>query len=434
MQNHNATRPAARIVRTSLLAAVAAGAILAVGTFWAPGIARAAEPAPLRTIHEQPSYVIANKGTELAVTRLGGHMAPVTFFRDGDKPVQPYYISPWQDEKPAELGAPVLAPLRGDFFCLPFGGNTEASGGEKHPPHGEIAGSEWSLVDTQTAGPVTSITLAIEPKGAQRQSDQDALAGRRAKRGLFARPGRRFRRSGAAGASCHAGHARARRERAAGVEPDPLRHDLPGTLQRPEAGRVSSAAARRRWTDLAKVPVAWKGAPDADLTRLPARQGYADLVQIINQPADKSAGPAWMTATFPDAGYVWFSLKDPAVLPTTLFWIENHGRHGAPWNGRNNCLGLEDVASYFAEGLAGSTQSNLLTAEGVKTALDLKADRPTAINYIQGVARVPEGFECVRTLEFAPGKVTLVATGGQKVTVPVEHEFLQSGRLTAAAR
>ncbi len=58
----------------------------------------------------------------------------------------------------------MLAPLRGDFFCLPFGGNADASGGEKHPPHGEIAGSEWTLVGGKKHGDVATLTMSIETK------------------------------------------------------------------------------------------------------------------------------------------------------------------------------------------------------------------------------------------------------------------------------
>jgi len=39
--------------------------------------------------------VIANSTVEMAVTQLGGHMAPVTFSR-GLKPFQLYHVSPWQ--------------------------------------------------------------------------------------------------------------------------------------------------------------------------------------------------------------------------------------------------------------------------------------------------------------------------------------------------
>lgn len=122
-------------------------------------------------------------------------------------------------------------------------------------------------------------------------------------------------------------------------------------------------------------------------------------------------------------------MKDPAVLRTTVFWMENRGRHGHPWNGRNNCLGLEDVTAFFADGLAASTRENLLTKEGVDTALTLRADQPTAVNYIQGVVKIPAGFENVQSLEFAPGAVTFISTTGQRVTAPVRHEFLKTGRL-----
>ena len=74
------------------------------------------DDARLATVASQLSWVIGNDEVELAVTQLGGHMAPVTFCRASGMPIQPYYINPWHDEKPDELPAPVLKPLRGDFF------------------------------------------------------------------------------------------------------------------------------------------------------------------------------------------------------------------------------------------------------------------------------------------------------------------------------
>src|SRR5260221_292924 len=104
----------------------------------------AQEKESVREIHSQPCFVLATKQVELAVTPVGGHMAPVTLYRDDKTPVRPYYVSPWQDEPSQKMPVPVLVPLRGDFFCLPFGGNAETVAGEKHPPHGEIAGAEWT--------------------------------------------------------------------------------------------------------------------------------------------------------------------------------------------------------------------------------------------------------------------------------------------------
>jgi hypothetical protein len=143
----------------------------------------ALEDPSLRTVHSQPSLQMMNPQVELSMTQLGGHMSPVTFYRDTDQPVQPYYISPWQDEPPVPMPVPVLVPLRGDFFCMPFGGNTEVVDGEKHPPHGETAGSHpgWAelpeascdlilLVDvyhefSKPEAMLTSMKKALKPHG-----------------------------------------------------------------------------------------------------------------------------------------------------------------------------------------------------------------------------------------------------------------------------
>jgi hypothetical protein len=229
----------------------------------------------------------------------------------------------------------------------------------------------------------------------------------------------------------HATLAMPEKEGAVRIATSPFRLGMtcPSLFGDPREREYQSLLPGARWTDLTKVPLWQKEAPDADLTRLPARRGYCDLVQIISEPWEKLKGPAWTTATHAEAGYVWFSLKDPEVLRSTVFWIENHGRHGHPWNGRNNCLGLEDVTSYFADGLAASTRENVLTREGVKTVVDLKAGQPFVVNYIQGVVRVPPAFDVVKTVEFAPGEVTFVSASGQRVTAPVKHEFLKGAPL-----
>ncbi len=57
------------------------------------------------------------------------------------------------------MPAPVLNTLRGDFFCMPFGGNSEAVNGESHPPHGEIAGNDWEIGETRRIGDVATLTI-----------------------------------------------------------------------------------------------------------------------------------------------------------------------------------------------------------------------------------------------------------------------------------
>ena len=386
-----------------------------------------AADAPSRSVHSQPSAILATKDVEVAVTTRGGHMAPVTFFRSSDRPVQPYYVSPWQDEAPLPMPAPVLVTLRGDFFCMPFGGNSAEVAGEKHPPHGEIVGELWEVVGTKQAGDVSTLTMEIDTKVRKGRvikelslvDGQNAVYSRHTIEGF----------AGRAPLGHHATLAMPEKEGAVRIATSPIRFGMtcPGVFSDPKQREYQALLPGAKWTDLAKVPVAWKGAADADLTRLPGRYGYADLVQLVNESSEKTGGPAWTTATFADEGYLWFALKDPAVLTTTVFWMENHGRHGHPWNGRNNCLGIEDATAFFADGLAASVSDNLLSKEGIATAVTLTADKPTTVNYIQGVVRIPEGFENVKTLEFAPGEVTFVSTTGKRVTAPVRHEFLATG-------
>lgn len=389
----------------------------------------AASAEELKTLHGQPSFLLSTAQTELAVTQLGGHMAPVTFYRDSPQPVRPYHISPWQDEAPSEMPAPVLVPLRGDFFCMPFGGNNKEFAGEKHPPHGEIVGQPWRLVRAAKSGEVATLVMEFETK----------LRPGRVTKELSLVEGQnviycKHTIEGFAGPvplGHHATLAMPDKEGSVRISSSPFRFGMtcPGLFSDPKKAEYQALLPGQKWTDLAKVPLAWKNEAEADLTRLPARQGYADLIQIFSEPWEQTEGPAWICATFAEQGYVWFALKDPAVLASTVFWMENRGRHGHPWRGRNNCLGLEDVTAYFAEGLAASAGDNLPKKEGVPTTLELRADKPTVVNYIQGVAKIPAGFDQVRKLEFAPGRVSLVSTNGQHVEMPLRHEFLRTGRL-----
>jgi hypothetical protein len=379
----------------------------------------------MKTIHSQPSWVISTKQVELAVTQLGGHMSPVTFFRDSSKPVQPYYVSPWQDEK-LKLDVPVLVPLRGDFFCMPFGSNVEPYNGEKHPPHGEVAGSVWNFVGTKTENGVTTLTLAMETKVRKGKvtkelslvEGENVVYSRHVVVGF----------AGKTTVGHHATLAVPEKEGSLRVATSPFRFGMtnPTLFSDPKQGEYQSLEIGARFTDLRKVPVMRKGEPDADCTSFPARKGFCDLLALFSEPVDV----AWVTATVQDEGYLWFSLKDPSALPATTFWIENHGRHSVPWNGRNRCLGLEDVCAYFADGLAPSARENILNKESVSTTIELSPNRPTSINYIQGVVKIPADFGAVKTLTFAPRSVTFISTTGKQVTATVRHEFLRTGKLS----
>ncbi len=379
----------------------------------------------VEVIAGQPSWVFESGEVRVAVTEKGGHMAPVDFCRSGGEPVQPYYISPWQGEGLA-VAPPVLEPLRGDFFCLPFGADCTVKG-VAHTTHGEPATETWSLRRLERSAGVTSLVLGMATtklpgrvtKTLALVEGHNAVYIRHVLEGYDVR----------ASLGHHA-------TLAGGEQPDALLLSTSSLLfgrvaPRPPAvfesgGEYNGLAAGAAFRSLERVPTVWKEMPFDSCASFPRRRGFCDIIQLYNKPA---AGPAWVAAVNAEAGWLWFALKDPAVQPSTLFWMENHGRHGSPWNGRNCCIGLEDVCGYFADGLAASIRKNDLNAKGIATALRLSPKRPTAVNYIQGAARVPRGFGRVVSALFDEGTVVFVGESGKKVEVPVRHDFVFTGRL-----
>jgi hypothetical protein len=390
-----------------------------------------ARAADLPVVHGQPSFVLENGSTQVAVTQVGGHLI-AAFDRASAAPIRPYHVSPWQEEQApgqSPIEPPILRVLRGDFFCMPFGANEEAVDGQQHPPHGETANGTWELVSQNGGDGVTSLTLAlatkVRPGKVTKQlalvDGQPVIYGTHVIEGF----------AGKTPLAHHATLAMPETEKMLRVSTSPFRFGLtkPNQFSDPAKREYQSLAINARFSDLHHVPQIFKDAPDADCTSFPARRGFADLLCVVNEPSTKTGGPAWTAAVDNEKHFCWFALKDPAVLPITVFWIENHGRHAPPWSGRNSCLGLEDVCGNFSDGLAPSLRENELTKEGVPTTIELKADQPTSIRYIQGAVRVPESFDIVKSIEFSPGKAKLISAAGPAVEVNVQHEYLSDGKL-----
>jgi len=380
----------------------------------------------VQTIRDQPSWVIRNDQIEIAVTQLGAHMAPVTFYRHDAAPVRPYHVSPWQGEK-LDISVPVLVPLRGDFFCLPFGGNGTPYRGEQHPPHGEIVGAPWTLLGVESAAGVTSLNLAIATKVRPGKvteqlslvDGQNVVYTKTTIEGF----------AGKTSLAHHAILAMPEKEGVIKISTSPILFGMtcPYPFSNAAQQEYQSLAIGAKFADLAKVPVIFKDRPDTDCTAFPARRGFADLLEVFSAPSKTT--PAWITAVNTDEHWLWFALKDPTILPGRVFWMENHGRYDSPWNGRNNCLGVEDGCTFFDQGIAESSAENVITRLGVPTSVELKGDKPFVVTYIQGVVKVPAGFDKVASVEFKPGTVEFVSTQGQRVSASVRHEFIWDGKL-----
>jgi hypothetical protein len=191
----------------------------------------------------------------------------------------------------------------------------------------------------------------------------------------------------------------------------------------PGSGEYASMPPGVFFGTLDEVPTIWKDPSTTDCSVFPAREGFVDIIQLF--PELPAAGePLWFTASVPDHGYLWYSLKSPEILPSTVLWQENHGRHGAPWNGRNSCLGIEEVLAHLASGLNVSAGENALTRKGLRTSMNLDGKNPLTVKNIQGVCRIPEGFDKVADARFESGKVIFRSEAGPTAEAVVNWEFV----------
>ncbi len=382
----------------------------------------------LRTVLGQPSWRIGNDDVEAFVTRLGGHVGPVTF-RTPRGVISPYSVAPWAEEDLPKSFPAVLRALRGDFFCAPFGANTRAWRGEQHPLHGEVAGSPWQFEGLERSGGCTTLRLSLETKirrgrveksimlrdGETAIYSRHVLSGMRGPMNLGHHPMLKFpEREGAALLSS---------SRIAWGRTSPER------FEDPAKGGYSSLKPDAPFSRLDRIPLAAGG--HADVSQFPARRGFEDLLMFVHEAAEDFA---WTSVVFPQERYAWFALKDPRVLRSTIFWISNAGRHYAPWNGRHDrVMGIEDITGYFAHGLAESAGPNSVNQAGFPTALTLNPRSPLTVNYIMAVAPIPAGFDRVRRILRAKTGVTLVSASGKRVAVPLDHKFLHEPSSTSSS-
>jgi hypothetical protein len=315
-----------------------------------------------------------------------------------------------------------LQSLRGDFFCAPFGGNEKAYRGEHHPAHGETASAPWKLESIKKSKAETELHLSLEIKVRPGRVDK-TLRLRRGETAIYCR----HVLSNMSGKMNLGHHATLKFPDAAGsglVDTSPISFAqvLPVAFEKPADRGYSSLKPGALFSRLDQVP-ALDGTM-ADISRYPARRGFEDLVMVAHEATPDFA---WTAVTFPEQRYVWFALKDPRVLRSTVLWISNGGRHYPPWNGRHvSVMGLEDVTAYFHLGLAESARPNPVSRRGIATHLSLKANTQLTVNYIMAVAAIPRGWGRVKTITPDPQGVTLHPTKGRAVHVPLDSNFLYS--------
>ncbi|MFK7851573.1 MAG: hypothetical protein AB8D78_11395 [Akkermansiaceae bacterium] len=365
----------------------------------------------METIYGAPTYSLSSDQVSLHITKEGGQMAPVTFKLNG-RTVSPYSISPWNPDEVDGNLPPLLKNLRGDFICLPFGPQ------ENGPPHGDTANADWSLVSKDARSIVLQIdtkdTAAKVTKSISIRDGHTALYLENKIEGLDGHwsygthPIIDF-------SSIPEGTGRL------SVSPFSWASVYPEIFSNPADGANQELKIGAIFSDLSEVPLTEGGT--TDLTRYPARPATDDLVMMVSKPASDHQPFAW-SACLMD-GYVWFSLKDPADFPATLFWLSNGGRSAAPWNSRHTSrVGIEEVCSHFCDGVDIS-RKDLLHNLSIPTTRSFSKDTPVTLRIIQAVAAVPGNFGMVKSIKpDGPENVKITDEHGAEVNVPLGWKFI----------
>ena len=373
----------------------------------------------------QPSWRVATASVEAYLTRLGGHLGPVTFDLGGRK-IAPYAVAPWAEERASDALPAILRALRGDFFCMPFGSNDTPYRGESHPPHGETANECWKLVALRHEQGMATLHASLDTRVRKGHVDK-YISLREDHHAVYSR----HAISGMGGPMSLGHHAMLKFPDEPGsgrisTSPFLYAQTAPEPVELPENRGYSILQPGASFVSLNSVPTIT--GERTDLSRFPARKGFEDLVMLVSDPYPQFA---WTAVTFPDECYAWFALKDPLMLRHTVFWLSNGGRHYAPWNGRHTgVMGLEEVTANFHYGLGPSAGDNPLRDLGIATCLELDEGTSLDVRYIMAVAEIPHGFDRVRSIKAQePGSgVLLKSASGMEAPVPVDVSFLRVTR------
>lgn len=322
----------------------------------------------------------------VSVEAPGAMIGPTAFILPDGRQVSPFHIAPWHDDAAVRAEGGMLAGLRGEWPCVPFGypfpsgdypeawpGEIEA-GAEVEHAHGFCSNTDWRFGPRED----DRITLAIdypEDHAVRRlireiRPDPDAPA-------LDIALTVEMRRASCEPLALHGCFALPRMTGAARIEPGGFRigRTHPAIVE-PEAPIF---AQNRSFATLDAVP--GRAGDKIDATRLPFAANGEDLLQL-----DGIEGPVSLANRH--AGYRMTFDWDRAVLPSLLLWYSNRGRSAAPWHNRHLCIGIEPVCSPFGMSPDMARADNPIAADGTPTCVPLSPDAPLTIRYRIAVSQI----------------------------------------------
>ena len=373
----------------------------------------------IKTNYGEPSYTISNDLVSVFITVQAGHLT-ASFHTGANETVNPFFIPPWWCEAQDQNLDEIINVLRGDFFCFPFGANEESYEGKKYAVHGKTANANWDFVSFKEQKRTKELILSMDLDYEEGRVDktitlcenEPIIYNRHTINGF----------TGKIPIGHHPTLQLPNREGAGIIDiSEPLAgFTTPEPIEDPKMGGYSQLQPNYEISDRSKV-LCMNG-QSIDLTRYPGPKGFDDIVIFIN---DSSRDFVYTALSLPEEGYLYFNLKNPKVLSSTLFWMPNGGRHYAPWNGRMTAgLGMEEISGFYHYGITPSIEKNFFQEKGYKTYVEIDG-KPFEVKLIMGVVPIEKSFQGVEDIvKKDAATITIIGRGGEKIDVPCQIDFL----------
>lgn len=369
--------------------------------------------------YARPSYTIENDAVKIFVSVQGGMTTAV--YKHGGKDIFPYFINPWWDEAPFLDQDPIMQNIRGDYFCFPFGANMKPYDGIEYRIHGRTANECWDFkkIDGDDSKTSLHLTMDLVPEDGevekiiQIRSGEPVMYTNHIIRGF----------SGKASFGNHPNIQCSEDTGTAFLDMTPpiIGFTAPAPIDIPENKGYSLLKPGVEFSDETKVPTVYGNT--VDLTRYPIPRGYEDVVMYIS---DQDKDFTFTALSEPKRGFLYFQLKDPKVLASTLLWMPNNGRYSEPMNGRViGVIAMEEVTGNFFYGRTESVESNPISDAGHRTYGEFSSGTDTNVKLISGTIPIEPSFQGVKDIVAKDSKtISIIGKRGEKIDVFCSIDFL----------
>lgn len=333
------------------------------------------------------SRAIAWNHGVVSVQSLGAMLGPTLFILPDGRQVAPFQVAPWANETFGDDVPSVLRRLRGDWPCVPFGGDADrpprgdwpgssAEGTVDALPHGYGANHHWAFGDASPTGislsidypeahPIRSLERRVVPDPQGTALDCELVVNVRSDCTL-----------------------------PFGLHPTFRLPETPGAV-RIEVGDDISGVTYPHGVDASSIfetdqraapwhEVRLRDGSSLNVSAIPLRQRTEDLLQLLDMPGHAAL---WNTEEGYRARLIW----NREHFPSALLWFSNRGRSFAPWNGRHLALGLEPICSAFDLGPEIGASDNPINRRGIATARRFRAGERFVTRYRVEVEAAPYG-------------------------------------------